>query len=249
MEWKKKHMKKEQKNRNIKNGEGKVAKKIKDVCSYISRALSFPHMRLALILLVGAIITLVLSVVIEKAASYWSSVLSNVFAGLITGLVLCLVSGSRQRNIAGMNTKLEWLKNLDKVIQRYSAEYSKLRQMKNFTKYEEQDDTLFEFIYDVAVCAEDINTVIIQSTFNKNLPFNSLNFCKETFGYDADKMSEQCDDLLLQINAIDIKCPGKKEIVGYFDSVQKEIKNLKYNIYSEIKSTNDYLEEINKTII
>ena len=62
---------------------------------------TFSHVRVACIITVVAIVTLIGSVYLNYVGnSFWSSILANIFAGLITGLILCIISGTKQRMVA-----------------------------------------------------------------------------------------------------------------------------------------------------
>ena len=97
--------------------------------------LNIPHIKTAVFLFGIAIVTLIVSGVLHFIKStFWSSVLANVFAGLITGLVICVISGIKQKSIMVINAKILWLQELSSLIKVYFADYNKLVRLK-FEKF------------------------------------------------------------------------------------------------------------------
>ena len=63
--------------------------------------LRFPHIRTALVISTLAIIALVASWMLDcQGIPFWSSIFANIFAGFVTGLIICIISGKKQRKIA-----------------------------------------------------------------------------------------------------------------------------------------------------
>ena len=67
---------------------------------------SFPQVKLFCAIALLTVVALFAAVVIQDA--FWSSIASNVFAGLLTGLVLALLSGTRQIYLARQEEQLNW---------------------------------------------------------------------------------------------------------------------------------------------
>ena len=53
--------------------------------------LSFSHIWVCLVIAASAVLMLFVSWLFKDAQPFWSSIYANIFAGLVTGLVICLI--------------------------------------------------------------------------------------------------------------------------------------------------------------
>lgn len=86
---------------------------------------------------------------------FLSSIFANIFAGLVTGLIICLLSGVKQFYIAKLKNKKNWLEHIRTMVSDYIDLYHKLTE-KQFTTFDATEE-LFDFIYDVGSHANWIN--------------------------------------------------------------------------------------------
>lgn len=215
----------------------------------IKRAWLFPHIRICFAILAAALVMLLCAYVLDQCGiAFWSSICANIFAGLITGLVLCFVSGIKQRKIMTMQLQKKWLEDLSALLRTYMTDYHNLRKMK-FEKYSSDDDKLFDFIYDVGVHANDVNTMILQSTFDKTIAFKPCAYCKQKFDYDAEGLIDAFEELHDNLYMVDITCDGSKKIVSSFDTVHPHLSKLNSSVHSAIRELEVDLAEIQRTII
>lgn len=225
-----------------------VKKWISNILWHIKIATSFPHVWICATILILAGLSLWASYDLTYCGnSFWSSVFANIFAGLITGFVICLISGVKQITIIKMQEKKAWLENLAHLLKEYFSEYHQLRKMR-FDKFS-GDEKMFDFIYDVGSHANWINEEILQSSFNKTLSFKPLKYSKKFLGYDALALCNAYEELHGNLQSIDVDCPSSKEIIKYFDDVHPELKKLSSGIYASLRDINARLSEIQKTII
>jgi len=92
--------------------------------------ISFPHIWVCVVLAVSAGIMLYTSWRLDSCQKFWSSVCANIFAGLVTGLAVCLVGGAKQISIAHIQLKKEWLQHLADLIKIYLGDYHKMTRIK-----------------------------------------------------------------------------------------------------------------------
>ena len=208
---------------------------------------SFPHIWACLAILGSAIITLFCSYHMRISNPYWASILGNISAGLITGLVICLISGFKHISETILISKKTWLQKLQKQIQEYTRSFHKLA-CTNFSSYN-GDESLFSFIYDTASRANWVNSEILQSSYNKTLSFNPRQYCKKHFDYDAYSLSDLFDELHDNVYLIDVNYPTKEKIMEYFEKVNSEMNKLNHAIYSAIVEIDIRLSMLEKTII
>lgn len=222
-------------------GQQNFLKKIKVI-------LSFSHIRMSVIILFVAIIVLLISCHLDAVVNdFWSSILANIFAGLITGLVICLIGGIKQKNSFGLQAKIKWLEELAKMLAIYNSDYDKLRRIP-FDKFDGNNDT-YIFFCEIDIHANDINSAIIQNNFKERIGFDSLNFCKEKLDYNAESMVEQFRDLHFNINQIEINCPSKEEIIKYFQPVHIALMKLNATTHRTIRELKIEYSILQKTII
>lgn len=208
---------------------------------------SFPHLWLAGIILILTIATLAVSVHLDYHGNkFWSSICANIFAGLLTGLILCLIAGTKQVFVGGLKSKKHYLETLNSRIKEYYQQFHELR-TKQFSVFDGSEE-LFGFIYDTGACANGINEFILQSSFDKKLAFSPCEYCKKKFQYDAYALADAYEELHINLYEVDIQYPSKKEILGYFDVVDKEIRKLNSAVYQELQEIDIRLEAINRAI-
>lgn len=209
---------------------------------------SYPHLWIALIITVFFVIALLVSIYLNNIGeTFWSSICANIFAGLITGLIICLVAGIKQVCASNLKSQKAYLEEVKSKLSEYIQFYNELLH-KNFTKYDDTTE-LFDFIYDVGSRANWVNTFILQSTFNELLPFDGCKYCKKKLSYDAERLTEEFEILHDKLYNVDIECPTKKEIIGYFSAVDYELKKLNGAVCSAIKELEMKLETLGRTIL
>ena len=141
---------------------------------HITEAFLFPQIRLTAMIIVLVISFLIGAITIRN--SFWSSLCSNVFAGLLTGLVLALLSGTKQIYIAKEEEKYHWLQGLEKCLLEYLPLRSKL--MRNEFDTMKRD----EFIYDILCIGNYVYEYIGYSRENKAIGFDVIQYCHEEYG-------------------------------------------------------------------
>lgn len=226
----------------------RLCRPITTIIDRIITLFSFPHIWICLIILLLAVISLYASYqlnIIEE--NYWSSILANIAAGFVTGIVICLVGGAKQISVTKIKLKLAWLDKISEMVTQYNSSYSSLMQL-HFDKFDGSSET-FDFIYTVGSHANWINEEILQRSFDKTLLFDSIKYCSQTLGYDALALANDFEELHEKLRMIDFDCPSSNEIKGYFSKVERELRQLRSAIYTEKKKLEIRLSEIQNTII
>lgn len=205
--------------------------------------LHFPHNRIVLGIVILAMGSLILSWQLDVwKINFWASVFANIFAGLITGLVICLISGSKQSTIAELESQKAFLDELKAKIIDFQDLYNELLKMQ-FSVYD-GDLELFDFIYDVGSRANWVNDYILQGSFNEMLTFNPVEYCKE-MEYDALALADVYNDLHVNLYSVDVENPTKKQIIQYFETVEKNLRLLGGAVYHKQQGIKAQLEQIN----
>lgn len=214
----------------------------------VSLIFSFPHFWICILIILLAIVSLWISHALYRShQDFLFSIFANIFAGLVTGLIICLLSGVKQFYIAKLKNKKNWLEHIRTMVSDYIDLYHKLAE-KQFTTFDGTEE-LFNFIYDVGSHANWINDDILQSTFDKSLSFNPREYCKKYLNYDAYALVDEFSKLHDYLYEVDINFPSKKDILCYFEKVHKNLMRLHSNAYRQLRDIEIRLQEAEKSII
>ena len=185
----------------------------------------FPQVWIFIFLVFAAVLFYCLS--INVCDEYHKSLFTNIFSGLLTGLVLSALSGSRQVYIAKQEKKYEWLKQLHERIMDYKKMRSRFL-VNDFGEYDRGG-----FIYDMGAHASWINDFIKIGVSDKRIHFNPIAYCKKAYGYDVDVLSDQNEIIHEALMRGDYS--DKKSVLELFQYVEKEINNLNHKVASDIR--------------
>ena len=185
----------------------------------------FPQVWIFIFLVFTAVLFYCLS--IKVCDEYYKSLFTNIFSGLLTGLVLSALSGSRQVYIAKQEKKYEWLKQLHERIMDYKKMRSRFL-VNDFGEYDRDG-----FIYDMGAHASWINDFIKIGVSDKRIYFNPITYCKKAYGYNVDVLSEQNEIIHEALMRGDYS--DKKSVLEFFQYVEKEINNLNHKVASDIR--------------
>ena len=184
----------------------------------------FPQVWLFIIIMFATTASFLVS--ITSRDEYYRSLYANIFSGLLTGLVLSLLSGSRQIYLAKQEKKYEWLKELHERI----LDYEKMRHQfltGNYGEYNRDD-----FIYDMGAHASWISDFIKIGVSDKRLPFNPVKYCEKLYGHNNDDFSKQNEiihDALMRGDYSD-----KKSVLGLFKKVDETATSLNHKVTSDM---------------
>ena len=214
----------------------------KSVWRYVSFAFQLPHLVITLILLATSIICLLIS--LNMANETVSSILSNVFAGLITGIAICLISGLRSVTSYRIKGKIEWLENLYNECIDFMKMHRGL-----FLLDLSNSDKVYEKTYDLICKASGINTTISQSQFNKKLCFNAIIFCKKKLNYDWEQTKNLYAEVRDKIIDLDVNTITKKELLKIFSEVDAIITKLNGAIVHKLEELKTQQNMVNRFFI
>ena len=80
------------------------------------------------------------------------------------------------------------------------------------------------------------------------MSFDPRVFCKKKFTYDAALLIEDFSLLHDNVYSIDINRPTKKEILEYFEKVDKLIKKLNHSLVYELNDIESKLNSLNRIL-
>lgn len=220
----------------------------KRITRWLSIRASFPHLWITMIITGLAGVTLFTSMCLNTYGEpFWSSIFANIFAGLLTGLILCLISGVKQISTTQLKSTKCFLEELATKIKQYRQAYNELRS-KKFIRFDGTTE-LFDFIYDTGSFANWVNDFIVQATFDEALSFKPIDYCKKNLNYDALALVDSYQELHDKLYLIDVEYPTQKEILEYFDVVDRALRGLNSAVYQAVREINIRLEAINRSLI
>ena len=171
----------------------------------------FPQVWIFIFLVFAAVLFYCLS--IKVCDEYYKSLFTNIFSGLLTGLVLSALSGSRQVYIAKQEKKYEWLKQLHERIMDYKTMRGRFLS-NDFGEYDRDD-------------------FIKIGVSDKRIHFNPIAYCKKAYGYDVDVLSDQNEIIHEALMRGDYS--DKKSVLELFQYVEKGINNLNHKVASDMR--------------
>ena len=208
-------------------------RKFKSIFVFLFELLRLPHVILTVVLVILAAISIIFSRNTQQQLPFLSSVLSNVFAGLITGIAICLISGTKSIFNYKAKKTIDFLKEVhEKCLAFLNAYKEMIGRAGNLNK---SRDGFYDEIYDVLCKGNYIDDIISQSQFNKTLPLNPYEYFKKTFKYDAVeqmKKNELLRDKILELNE---KTVSFKELINLFSDMERNAFLLNGKVLSKIR--------------
>lgn len=126
---------------------------VKRIRSWIQKIIRYQHLRCAAVIAIATIITFILSVTITSAP--WNSIFSNVFAGLLTGLVVTLISSYKGKALK--DTEYERM-FLNVIHERYLTSSDLYREYRKQRHTEESE--YWPAVYDLACEMQSVEAYI-----------------------------------------------------------------------------------------
>ncbi len=213
--------------------------KTRKIWAKIRIYISFPQTWLFAAILFATIVIFFLSRNVDDV--FWQSLLSNIFAGLVTGLVLSLLSGTRQIYFYVQERKRRWLEDLHNLI----YEYRKLHH--KFLKNDYDDMDREEFIYEMGANASWIGEHILQSSFDSRLPFNSQKYSKRHLNFDAVAFNKEINEI--HDSLCNNTYPKKEDVVKLFENVDREFSILNHSVFADMRSLEVKIATAQKSIL
>lgn len=214
--------------------------KLKNIIKKIKRSIrlffSLPHLLTTFVVVILAVITLMISSYLQTKEPFVSSVLSNVFAGLVTGIVLCVISSIKVVSLYRTERILSWLNDIHNDF----LEFNKLHHKLLFIKAEnfKSENEFYDFTYDVLCAGNNIASKISQDSFDTSLPFNTYNYCKRYFNYDAVVFLKENENIRESVINLDFTTVTQRELRETFYNMEKSLFSLNAKIIAKTRELN-----------
>jgi len=222
-----------------------MKKRLKHILTTIKFLLSFPVFWVAIAILILSIASLIVSKSYDNANnSFESSMYNNIFTGLLTGLVLAVLSGLKTLYVSYKEARLLWLEETHKMILDH---LSKERELWSSSK--STDEEFYNTAYDALCAANWVNDRIMQSTFDKVKWFDPPKYFNKNYGYDCLKTSEELYELREFIIHNGDNNQMRKEVINKIRDASHIMMTLNHNILTDIDSLKIKITYAKKSII
>ena len=180
-----------------------------------------------------------------KGEAVASSIFSNIFAGLITGFAISLMSGVKSSYTTYLEAKYSWLEETHEMLLEYLNMHNKLRSSLKLPTEE-----FFDMAYDTGSRANWVNERIMQGTFDKAKWFDPPTYFSKRYGYDCKKMSEVLcsfrEDVLLPLDVYDGE---REEAIRKFSLIVDVMSRLNHDVLDDMKLIKIKLTGTKKSIL
>ncbi len=205
----------------------------------------YQHLKVTFWIAVVAIITLIVSFI---ACSPWNSILQNVFAGLVTGLVITLIGSLKGKELK--DTELE----RDFMISLHDQYLTENKQFREFRKYRKAEaDDYFGALYDLAsemyaieaqIEQEDRNELLIQVLGQK-----PSEFFKDKADYDFEALNKTHKDVAVLLDSrMSYPENVRKEIDEKLTYIRGSHHKLNHCVFNRIYMLQDQKTEIERSV-
>ncbi len=203
------------------------------IIKFFKTYFKLPHIWILCIILILSSIFLLVSIHYYKNNDLIFSICSNVFAGLITGLVISLISSIKEIYLYITNSKIAWLYDIHTQCLSFIKESKSLYFFRNSDFSSEEE--IYDRVYNLLCLGNDISVSISQSQFNETLPFNAYKFFKKEFYYDSIEHEKINSELRDQVMKIDVSNLSGKKIREQFKQMDNSIMELNSKVLNKIK--------------
>jgi hypothetical protein len=218
-------------------------KKFKSFLEKLRIVFSLPNTWISLIILTFAIISMFMSIILNNNGNtFGSSIFSNIFAGLITGFAITVMSNVKSTYLALLEAKRIWLEETHKMIMDFIDTHHQL-----YSSQKLSNDERYNLAYDVICRANWVNDRIIQGTFNKVKWFDTSNYFLHKYKYDSLAVSNimyKCRENVMNIGFLE-----KKKTITIFEDIYKLMLRLNHMILDDINTINIKIVSSRKSIL
>lgn len=220
--------------------------KLKRVCKKIKLYASLPHIWVLFVIAILALIMCVLSVAYKEENKFLSSIFANIFAGLLTGVIICLITTIKSISLYRAECKIIWLEDLHKECLEFISMHRKMT-LSRVDEFENDVD-YNNYVYDTLCRGNEVSHTISQGRYKEALPFNPYKYCKKEFSFDAVEVMKGNDILRDEVMCQDISKLSNAEVRKLFSTMERQIFILNSEILKKIETLRAKQRAINMSI-
>lgn len=221
-------------------------KKLKKILLRL-QILAMPHAIVTYVAVIIAIVLIFFSGVFYNQNQFASSVLMGIATGVISGIVLLIVTGIKNTWVYMLEEKEKWLDDVHAEILSYLG---KERAYPRFRKNNSLEDC-YNYVYDFGADLSNINAKIIQAQFSRILPFDPNKYFLKRFNYDTYKMEKMIEELHETISNSDEseEFLNPENISNLFKNLSQVMFKLNHEILKDIDDKKRFLMLARKSIL
>ena len=206
---------------------------------------SLPSFWVAILILALSVISIYISKVLYiYGKAFESSVFSNIFAGLITGFIITVLSGTKAVYVSYMQGRVSWLRQTHEMILKHLNKRHEL-----FGAEKMSDEDFFNTAYDAASYANHVNDHIMQSTFDKVKWFDPPKYCLKQYSYDCMEKANFFEELHSFLYEYGEDSARRKEVIDRVEEASHIMLPLNSKILDDITSLEVKIAGAQKSII
>lgn len=206
-----------------------------------------PHAIITYVAIIVAVVLIILSGVFYADNPFASSVLMGIATGVISGIVLLIVTGIKNTWVYMLEEKVKWLDAVHAEILSYMGKE------KAYLRFRQENilEDCYNYVYDFGADASNINAKISQAQFSKILPFNPDKYFLKKFDYDTYKMAKAIQELYETISNSDEseEFLSPKNIYDLFKDLSYKMFVLNHDILKDIEDKKRLLMLARKSIL
>lgn len=202
--------------------------------------LSFPQFRLFCVITILSIIMLIMALIVQDV--FWSSIYANVFAGFVTGLVLFLLTGTRQIYIAQQEEQLQWLRTLESYLLKYMPLHNQ------FLHNKPEGDERFNALYDILCIGNDVLEYLKYDPGNKQIGFTPKEYCANKYDINIDDIKIHSEELHDKLKYGTLP-ENNRKAWEWFEAFDKDLRQLYQAVHHDIESKEIRYASVKRSII
>ena len=198
----------------------------------------YDHLRCTLYICLAAILTLVLSLIIKDPS--WKSILQNIFAGFITGVVISLISSYKNKGLKDREIVKDYLETIRNQYNSYWTLFGEYRRNKH-----SQVDIYYETTYDLIDGMDAIESLLESADNNERLVRLLKNkptvYFNEAFGYNFAEQKKRQKELYDILDSGNIYDDANRKVIDskikvidkYYRELMRKVNNREYDLSEE----------------
>ena len=206
---------------------------------------TLPTAWLLIILFIAAVVCFIMSKSLYEHCNHFaSSMFSNVFAGLVTGIAISLLAGMKAVYFAFLEGRYKWLEDTHRMILDFINIHREL-----ITAHELSDEEYDVKAYDTGSYANWVNDRIMQGTYDRTKWIDPPKYFLKKYNYDCMVMNKTLYDFRDYLFSISGDCTKRKECLKELEPIKSAMMSLNSMILDDMRLIEVKIASAKKAII
>ena len=209
---------------------------------------SFAHVKYAFRILAASIVILILSIVIQSSSI--QPILQNIFAGLITGLVITFIGSIKGKTLKNLEIKKALFEKIDKLYKSGNEAYWEYNKHKD----SDDDEEYFVATYDLVCELQNMETFITSKDSDERiheiLGKKPSDYLSSIDKYDLSEQNHKYENLFSILDSeTNIDISKRKEIDELIRAIRNQHRIICKIASSETSKSDDAMIEVERAIL